>query len=168
MSEEMVSSRDLVVRDKGSGNPSGVLNEELRQAMGRLLSYHTASMQGIGKRDEQEDDFRLVNSMDVMEAKRNGMLVAVADGMGGMEGGKVASSTTTCILVNGFADMDRSSGLDTGMKKIIAEANRQVYELLSNRGGSTLVVCVFFDEKLYFYSVGDSFLYLFRNFDFFF
>lgn len=129
----------------------------------RLLSYRVANLQGIGARSQQEDAFAFVNATDVTEMKRSGLLALVADGMGGMEGGKVAGEKAVSAMKASFQAMDRNGDLARLLHDSVLEAGQQVFEALGGRGGSTLVACLIYDEQLYFASVGDSYLYLLRD-----
>lgn len=129
----------------------------------RLLSYRVANLQGIGTRQNQEDAFAFVNAVDVTEMKRKGLLALVADGMGGMEGGKIASETVIAAMKDAFGGLDRQGNLAESLKESVIFAGKQVFETLGGRGGSTLVACLFYEEQLYFASVGDSYLYLLRD-----
>ena len=73
----------------------------------RLLTYQCAVMQGIGSRQQQEDACVLVNAEDVTRIGREGLLAAVADGMGGMQGGAQASSLGISVLTADFPLLDR-------------------------------------------------------------
>lgn len=134
-----------------------------QQPQERLLSYRVANLQGIGTRQNQEDAFAFVNAVDVTEMKRSGLLALVADGMGGMEGGKLASETSIAAMKASFQTMDRQSNLAGSLKDSVLAAGQQVFETLGGRGGSTLVACLFYEEQLYYASVGDSYLYLLRD-----
>lgn len=129
----------------------------------RLLSYQVANLQGIGTRQRQEDAFAFVNAMDVTEMKRNGLLAMVADGMGGMRDGKVASETAIASIKVDFQAMDRTGDLAGQLRDSVLRAGQRVYQALDGQGGSTMVACVFYEEQLYYSSVGDSFLYLLRD-----
>lgn len=129
----------------------------------RLLSYQVANLQGVGARARQEDSFTVANAFDVTEIKEKGLLFVVCDGMGGMKDGKVASETAIASIRNSFVEMDRSGNLAEQLKDSIYRAADEVERALGGDGGSTVVACIIFEEKLYFASVGDSFLYLKRG-----
>ena len=129
----------------------------------RLLSYQVANLQGVGTRPRQEDGFAFVNAMDVAEMKRSGLLAIVADGMGGMRDGRVASQTAISVMKAGFQALDRSGSIPEQLEESVIQAGREVYRTLGGDGGSTAVVCLFYNEQLYFTSVGDSGLYLLRE-----
>ncbi len=133
------------------------------QEQKRLLSYQPANMQGSGTRREQEDSFAFVNATDVTEIKRNGLLALVADGMGGMEDGRAVSSAAAGMITDDFRKMDRSQNPGIQLKESIFRADRALYDRFAGNGGTTLVACIFFQENMYFASVGDSYLYLKRG-----
>lgn len=127
------------------------------------LSYQAANLQGLGTRERQEDAFTFVNVTDVTRIREKGLLAVVADGMGGMENGALASQTVINSLRTDFDKMKPEHNLAEQLYQSVIQANSQVFQALGGYGGSTVVVCIFFDEQLYFASVGDSFLYLMRN-----
>ncbi len=129
----------------------------------RRLSYRVANLQGVGNRQRQEDSFTFVNAMDVTEIRRKGLLAVVADGMGGMRDGRLASETAIASLKADFQAMDRSRDLGPQLRDGILSASGKVFAALGGDGGSTVVTCVFYEEELYFASVGDSFGFLFRE-----
>ena len=127
------------------------------------LSYQAANLQGIGKRSNQEDSFGFANVLDVTKIKNKGLLAIVTDGMGGMKGGKLASDTAVASLRNDFEAFDYSLDLAEQLEQSVFSASERIYGLLGGDGGSTLIACLFYKEKLYFASVGDSYLMLKRN-----
>lgn len=127
------------------------------------LSYQAANLQGLGTREHQEDAFAFVNVTDVTRIRERGLLAAVADGMGGMENGALASRTVINSLRMEFDKMKPEHDLAEQLYKSILQANSQVFQALGGDGGSTVVVCLLFEGQLYFASVGDSFLYLMRE-----
>lgn len=129
----------------------------------RCLSYRVANLQGIGTRERQEDSFAFSNALDVTGIRRRGLLAVVADGMGGMRDGRLASETAIVSLKKAFEKMDRSKDLARQLCDGVYFAGDQVRQTLDGEGGSTVVACIVFQEQLYFASVGDSFLYLKRG-----
>lgn len=129
----------------------------------RLISYRIGNLQGIGSRDRQEDSFAFVNALDVTDMKRMGLLAVVADGMGGMRDGKVASETAIASLKVSFQNMNRQENLARQLYDSVLRAGEAVFQALGGDGGSTLVECIFYQEQLWFASVGDSYLYLLRE-----
>ncbi len=129
----------------------------------RLLSYQAANLQGIGARARQEDSFLIVNALDVTEMKNKGLFAVVADGMGGMKDGKIASETAISCLRGEFAEFDRDGDIAEQLRRAVVKASAQVLSRLGGDGGSTVVACIIFRERLYFASVGDSFILLKRE-----
>lgn len=134
-----------------------------RPRIKRLLTYQVANLQEIGSRERQEDSFAVANAFDVTKIREKGLLFVVCDGMGGMRDGKVASETAVASIRQSFADMDRSADLAWQFKESVYQAANEVERRLEGDGGSTLVAGILFQEKLYYVSVGDSFLYLKRG-----
>lgn len=130
---------------------------------GRLLSYQAANLQGLGTCEDQEDAFAFANALDVTLIREKGFLSVVADGMGGMRGGQLASETVVSSIRQDFGQFDCQSDMASQLRESVLRANEKVFALLSGEGGSTVVACVIYQERLYFASVGDSYLYLKRN-----
>ena len=129
----------------------------------RTLSYHIGNMQGVGARSRQEDSFAVMNAFDVNKIKNNGLFFAVCDGMGGMKDGKVASEAAVSSFRQSFIEMNKGYDIPTQLKNSVFVASNKVEALLGGQGGSTAVVCVIYQNMLYYVSVGDSFLYLKRG-----
>lgn len=129
----------------------------------KVLYYQIANLQGIGNRGNQEDSFGFANALDDAMINSRGLLAVVTDGMGGMKDGSLASGTAVECLRNDFKTIDYKSSVPNQLEESVIGANEKIYELLDGDGGSTLVACVFYDEKVYFASVGDSYLILVRN-----
>ena len=127
------------------------------------LSYEAANLQGLGSRERQEDAFAFSNVTDVTMIRRKGLLAVVADGMGGMEDGALASQTVIKSLRDDFDAMEPELDLAEQLYNSILRANAQVFQATDGNGGSTVVACLFFGGRLYFASVGDSYLYLLRG-----
>ncbi|WP_461247134.1 PP2C family protein-serine/threonine phosphatase [Treponema sp. R6D11] len=91
-------------------------------------------------------------------------LFVVADGMGGENGGEVAS--TACVTTIQMAVGKGKENIEEGLYKAIFEANEVVYSLAIGENksmGTTVVVAKIADNNLYVASVGDSRAYILRN-----
>lgn len=144
--------------------PEGVTQPLVkRPEVKRLLTYQVANLQEVGARARQEDSFAFANAFDVTEIKEKGLLFVVCDGMGGMKDGKVASETAIASIRQSFSGMDRNADLAKQLKESVYRAADEVEKCLGGDGGSTIVAGILFQEKLYYASVGDSFLYLKRG-----
>lgn len=134
---------------------------------GQLPGLHVGKVHNIGKRSSQQDSFGMSRQGQGIPTGGQGVLAIVADGMGGMEKGDEISALVTMTMLQNF---DRMDGQMPGEKKLLAllnRANDEVNRLLAasggKRGGSTLVAALAQDGKLYWITVGDSRLYLYRN-----
>lgn len=127
------------------------------------LSYRVANLQGIGKRARQEDSFTSANATDVSMIQKRGLFAAVADGMGGMKDGSVASEIAVTDFREAFEYLDFDSDIPLQLAEAADTINHRVFNALGGQGGSTLVATVVYQEKLYYISIGDSFLYIKRN-----
>lgn len=137
--------------------------QSVEEPVRRMLSYQCASIQGIGTREQQEDACALVNAGDVTRLREMGLLALVADGMGGLQKGSLASSMAIQIISADFEIMDRQQSLEPQLAGSIDHACEKIYEELSGQGGSTVIACILYDQKLYYAGAGDSFLYLLRQ-----
>lgn len=127
------------------------------------LSYRIANLQGVGRRERQEDAFVIVNAMDEQKIEKEGLFFAVCDGMGGMADGALASSTAVASFKNSFLSLDRSGNIPSQLKESVFKASSEVETLIGGDGGSTVVSGMIFRDSLYYVSVGDSFLLLYRD-----
>lgn len=134
-----------------------------RPPVKRQLGYYVANLQGIGSRARQEDSFTVAGAFDVAMVREKGLLFAVCDGMGGMKDGKLASETAVRSLRQAFLEWDRGQDLAVQLKESVLRASIQVEALLEGDGGSTVVIGILYQGRLYYASVGDSYLYLLRD-----
>ena len=128
-----------------------------------LLLSQVAILQQKGARPYQEDAFAFVNALDVTEIRENGLMAIVADGMGGMEAGKQVSEMAVSCMVSAFSQMQRTGDLALQLRNAVIAADDALVQRFKGIGGTTLISCIIYDEKLYFASVGDSYLYLMRG-----
>lgn len=129
----------------------------------RLLSYQVANLQGVGTCESQEDAFAFSNALDVTMIREKGFLAVVADGMGGMREGQLASETVVSSIRQDFSQFDYQSDIAWQLYESVSRASKKVFSILEGEGGSTVVACIVYQECLYFVSVGDSYLFLKRN-----
>ena len=129
------------------------------------MEQWTAGDQIQGGRDYQEDEFAItLLTGDRSDGDR--LLLVLADGMGGHAGGKVASETVVQAFWDGFRQPapDIAANLNAGVRAAneAVRARQQADPALSEMG-STLVAALVRDAHLYWASVGDSLLWVFRN-----
>lgn len=103
------------------------------------------------------------------QARTHGYLFAVADGVGGMDLGEVASATAISVLTELFAKALPGTMLISLLPRIIEEANSAVHACRLSpkyRGknmATTLVACALRYDQAIVCHVGDSRCYLVRN-----
>ncbi|HTQ78196.1 MAG TPA: Stp1/IreP family PP2C-type Ser/Thr phosphatase [Burkholderiales bacterium] len=117
---------------------------------------------------------------DSIAADPENGLVVLADGMGGYNAGEVASGMATTVIttemqqllakVNPF-DIDQDTKQTVASRMIreqVLKANTSIYQAAQSQPqyagmGTTLVVCLFYDNKIMVGHLGDSRLYRLRN-----
>ncbi len=103
------------------------------------------------------------------QARTHGYLFVVADGVGGLDLGEVASATAVSVLADEFAKAPSGSMLISLLPKLIERANTAVHDCRLNpqyRGqnmATTLVACALRYDQAVVSHVGDSRCYLVRN-----
>src|SRR5260221_9164633 len=131
------------------------------------LSHFAESSPGP-KRQKNEDAFAYWESSDEEVRHRQGAIAIIADGVGGMGDGDVASKMAVDIALAIFQDTDPRIPTKQLLKEIFERANLAIYEEgmkdpSRGRMATTLTVCVFRDKELSIGHVGDSRVYLVRN-----
>ena len=123
----------------------------------------------IGKAREMNQDSYYVSDLEKDELK----LYILADGMGGYKGGEIASSLAVTnsknYIVNNFkkTKKDRESILKL-IKDAIEYANMLIYEKAKQEPelqdmGTTIDVCLLYNNKVFIGHVGDSRVYRIRK-----
>ena len=124
--------------------------------------------QDIGRRKEQQDDFGfsdIENSNMVLHA---GVLALLTDGMGGLSLGREAGQLAKITMLMEYEKKSNEETIPQALERSLVAANEAVLQLAQGEGlegeiGTTLVAAVIKDYDLYWISVGDSHLYLFRD-----
>jgi len=142
------------------------------EAQQSIVNIQIGNAQIIGDREEQQDSFAIPELAE-------GLLVIVADGMGGQKSGATASQT----VVRGFSEFFslhyntyRSdnpihynfSKLALLLEHSLLSANDRLAELINAQPelegmGTTLIATFFIRERVYWVSVGDSPFYRWRD-----
>ncbi len=135
-------------------------------------SLQTASLTDPGRvRDHNED---------CIESRPDIGLYVLADGMGGYNAGEVASGMATSLISDGLQESwigrdvarlgrdDAKALSERLIREQIARANSAIFTTSQNNPecagmGTTLVVCLFFDNFLAVAHIGDSRLYRLRG-----
>lgn len=135
-------------------------------ALSASLPFRCAGLSHIGKvREENEDTF-------IMDPELG--LFVVSDGMGGHQGGELASNIVTedlPVMIEVRLDkikVGSPATIRSLFKKAIVEQSRQLHmEGTSETGykdmGATLVVAMIRNNRAYIANLGDSRIYRFRN-----
>ncbi len=123
------------------------------------------------------------NNEDSIASVPDKGLVVLADGMGGYNAGEVASGMATTVLTTELRQLledhvpyavDPQSGQKAAVKMLqqqIAKANTTIYQASQSQPqyagmGTTLVVALFYDNKVMVAHIGDSRLYRMRGNEF--
>ena len=126
-----------------------------------------ASLTDVGcNRENNEDNYGYWEPEDDASFAALGRLAIVADGMGGHEGGQVASR----IAVEIFAESYAASAEPDSQKRLLNALTEAHHRIQRKAGedprlgamGTTCTALALVDSRLYFVHVGDSRLYLLR------
>lgn len=130
----------------------------------RLSAIAGAIASDIGtSREENQDRAAIMRVSDFSGGKYT--LVAVSDGMGGMQSGGVCAATTLAAFFTSFMVRSREGvRFDEGIVESALDANRAVYDLYGGRGGATLsVLLIKAGGRCMWLNVGDSRIYGLRD-----
>ncbi len=103
------------------------------------------------------------------QARSHGFLFAVADGVGGLDLGEVASATAVKVITEEFAGAQAGTMLISLLPRLIQHANAAVHDRTlesqyrGKRMATTLVACAMRYDQAVVSHVGDSRCYLVRN-----
>lgn len=136
------------------------------------LTIHRVSIgleSNIGARESQQDAAIVSTNEKEQQAKHRVTIAVLCDGMGGMSGGELASNLCANRIHDDFFKKDITNYSEFLVREI-DKVDKCVAELKGSDGrplhaGTTLVVVLIVDDKLYWASVGDSRLYIVRGND---
>ena len=135
---------------------------------GGPLSVVVRAVTDMGlKRTNNEDSYGCWLPDDAQERERRGLLLAVADGMGGVKGGEVASRITVESLMQAYRESlgtdiaQDLSGAMVAANRIVHRESVQHPEL--NGMGTTCTAAVIRGREVYLAHVGDSRAYFVRS-----
>lgn len=117
----------------------------------------------IGKeRRINEDFFYITDKKDEIQ------LAILADGMGGYNAGEVASKTATQAVLEYIEEHFSKEEIEETIRQSIEYANKVVYEKAKTKKeldgmGTTLDVCLIYNNKIYIGHIGDSRVYRIRD-----
>ncbi|MBI2326232.1 serine/threonine-protein phosphatase [Candidatus Collierbacteria bacterium] len=156
---------------KGKG-----IDIRLANASSNIAAYNEAAKnnQNTPEQDQKllasQDQLRLANeSADIIFANGVESLFIVADGMGGVDLGELASQSAIRLTLNKLAETTGWSNLSPDqvqqkIKEAVEAANENVFASKQGMGkelGSTLTMAMVVGGKLYTANVGDSRVYLY-------
>ena len=122
-----------------------------------------------GRRPNNEDAMGVYIPRSRQEARSRGWLFAVADGVGGLEAGEIASAQAVQAVMQGFASAPEDTSLASLLPRLIQHANAAVRDegLRADRRhkgiATTLVACALRNNFAQIAHVGDSRCYLVRH-----
>ncbi len=134
------------------------------------LAIEVVEGSDVGRvRQANEDSFLVnVDKPDAETVRQRGILLLVADGMGGAAGGAHASSLVVKTVFESYYGDAWPGEPRPLLNRAITAANEVVYQTAAQHPelhgmGSTCTAAVVLDAKLYAAHVGDTRLYLVRN-----
>jgi protein phosphatase len=118
------------------------------------------------RRETNEDCARIIQPADEELLSQKGMLVVVADGMGGALGGEVASRIAVDVVGRVYYNSDAEPG--QALQQAFQDVNREILAMAESRPelfamGSTCTALALRGGAAYMAHVGDSRLYLIRS-----
>lgn len=131
----------------------------------RLVPGHA---QHVGSRESQQDSFGFSEFQDDAFSAHGGKVAIVCDGMGGLEHGEIAGATAVKEFLAAYSEKTAQESIPEALVRSVRRANQRVLTIGGDLGsgegiGTTLVAAVVHEGKLYWASVGDSALYLYRS-----
>ena len=123
--------------------------------------YEFAMFSSVGGRPEQEDS-------SGYELEANGGITVICDGMGGHNGGKLASSLAVSEMLRLYLHRDQRLPVPEVLMNAADLIDRSVSELAFSDGtrmqaGTTIICSAIEGSRLHILSVGDSRIYLIRG-----
>lgn len=124
--------------------------------------------QAIGTRERQEDSFAFSSFDNPEFIKEKGYLAIVADGMGGLFYGKEASEMAVQSFLESYQSYISFESIMDLLHLSLQDANKMVRNMAVeqekvDQTGTTLAAATIIEGSLYWISVGDSRIYLYRN-----
>jgi serine/threonine protein phosphatase PrpC len=135
-----------------------------------MLDIQFGQASDFGKiRTNNEDAMGSFIPNSRQQARSHGYLFAVADGVGGMDLGEIASTTAISVMTEEFAKAQAGTMLISLLPRLIQHANSAVHdctlapEYRGKKMATTLVACAIRHDQAIVSHVGDSRCYLVRN-----
>lgn len=151
----------LCIRRRGAKRAKDAKSDAPRRGL-RIANVHN-----VGARENQQDSFCVSNIADKELSDARGVLLLVADGMGGLSDGAAASAMVQSSFLKGFSlDHQLPDDPFVALALLLNRANDRVLNYRAESGsdcGSTAVAAIVRAGWLYFASVGDSRICLVRG-----
>lgn len=134
------------------------------------MKFSAASLTHIGLfRETNEDAFCQFEPDDEKVRSEKGVLFVVADGMGGHQGGEVASRLAVEYVKQNYFSSDDPDPA-RALRHAFIEANQRIFEKSLDDSslfgmGTTCTAMVLIENEAYFAHIGDSRAYVCRNGD---
>jgi PPM family protein phosphatase len=135
-----------------------------------MLEVQFGQASDFGKvRKNNEDAMGSFIPASRRQGRSQGFLFAVADGVGGLDLGEVASATAISVLVDGFTGAQPGAMLTSLLPRLIQQANSAVHDCTHDpqysgkKMATTLVACALRHDQAVVSHVGDSRCYLVRG-----
>jgi PPM family protein phosphatase len=135
-----------------------------------MLDLQFGQATDFGKvRTNNEDAMGSFIPSSRQQARSHGYLFAIADGVGGLDLGEVASATAISVVTEEFAKAQAGTMLVSLLPRLIHHANAAVHDCTlapqyrGKRMATTLVACAIRHDQAIVSHVGDSRCYLVRN-----
>ena len=120
-----------------------------------------------GRRDDNQD-FASFTQPRAKEAAMHGQVAAVADGMGGMKGGRVAAETCVRLFLDGYYNAPQTLGVEQAAARCLEAANGWIHAVGKrdpNLAGmaTTFSALILRQRQAHLVHVGDSRIYRLRD-----
>lgn len=137
---------------------------------GHMLDLQFGQASDFGKvRTNNEDALGSFVPISRHQARSHGYLFAVADGVGGLDLGEVASAKAIEVVTGEFAQAQADAMLTSLLPRLVQHANAAVHDCTlapqyrGRKMATTLVACALRYDQAVVSHVGDSRCYLVRN-----
>jgi serine/threonine protein phosphatase PrpC len=132
------------------------------------MKFSPGNAQHIGARADQQDSFGFSDPSDKSFVAHAGISAVVADGMGGLANGSVASSAAVNAFLKAYESKEPAESIPEALLRSIQSANQAVTGLCRGESakenpGTTLAAVVLHGDWLYWVSAGDSRVYFYQD-----
>ena len=131
--------------------------QQVRYPVGKKFKLDIGNAQIIGTREKQDDSF-------ATSIQEYGVLAIVADGIGGYINGNLASQIAVETYLDEFDKRDVSANISYYFQKAAVLSNDRIRDEFGDaKGGTTAVAVAVLGDKMFWSSVGDSNISVFRG-----